>query len=610
MQKAMATWGPDGSGRWSNDSISLGHLLLHNTPESLFETQPLQHPNNEIVLTMSARLDNRDDLFRDFLIPASEQQSIPDGELILKSYQKWGTGCAPHLLGDWSFALWDAKQQLLFLARDHFGVSSIYYFQINKSFVFASSLKGLLAHPLSPKRLNKRVITSYAPGFIHDAATVYEGIFRLPPAQTITVTPKNTQINQYWQPEDIPEVRFGSDQEYLEAFLDIYNNAIRCCLRSHRPVGAQISGGLDSGSIAILAAKQLAINSKQLPAFSSIPLHDVSNISFENRLGDETPNIEAIVQASGNIDVTFINAQNANLLTSIKKTLDLREQPEFGAGGADWSLDLLETAQQQGIGTLLHGWGGNLTISWTGERGVYLRQLLINQQWGRYIQELVAWQQINSLPFWRVITNQVLKPFIPPAWFNYVLARSKEQWTPLNMPLVKSLASDYRREVMSPSSAMGMLNLFFRNDGRIGFTQAEMGGAFGMEIRQPTMDKRLIDFCLGLPQEQYTRNGQNRLLIKHAMSGQMPDQVLWSKSRGQQNADIGLRVQNNYAEIQKSLLQLESSPLAKEFLNLSLMADILKKTQHDLTPTLSAKTSSVLLQGILLGIFLQRFDDG
>lgn len=609
MKQAMDYWGPDGSGTWSEGPVGLGHLMLYNTPESLYETLPLRSGSGDLVLTAGARLDNRDDLFRALNVPPPERNGMPDGALILKAYEKWETDCPVHLLGDWAFALWDARQRRLFLARDHFDVSSLYYLQNGRTFIFASSLKGILALPEVPHRLNRRVIASYAPGYNHDAATPYQDVFRLMSAQTMTVTTDNADAHRYWRLEDAPEVRYRSDQEYLDAFLDVYTEAVRCRLRSHRPVGTQLSGGFDSGSIAVLAAQELARTGQRLPAFSSAPQYDVTGVVPNGRCGDETPYIEATCQAAGNIDLTLIKAKNVSPLEGIKRVMEIQEQPECAASNAFWIVALLEAARQQGIGTLLSGWGGNLTVSWAGDRGEYLRQLLKNGSWGAYLQEIAAWRKTNAIPLWRAIGSQVLKPFIPTSWLNRYQAREHDQFTPLNMALARSLASGYQREVMSPASALGALNLFFRN-GRAGFTEAELGAAFGLDVRQPTMDKRLIEFCLGIPQDQYTRNGKNRLLIRRAMAGRMPESVLWSKCRGLQGADIGYRVRASNAEIEAALQKLETSPLAREFLNLPRMADVLQRAKHELNPTISGQIGMILLRGLMIGLFLQRFEDG
>ena len=395
MQWAMAYWGPDGSGIWREGPVGLGNLRLHNTPESLHETLPLRSKTSGLVLTAGGRLDNRDALFRALDVPPVERVSMPDSSLVLKAYQKWGTDCPAHLLGDWAFALWDASRRRLFLARDHFGVSGLYYYQNDRTFIFASSLKGILALPETPRILNPAAMPGT--GFRGDAATPYKGIRRLTPARAITVTTEKFKLWHHWRLEDIPDVHHNSDQAYLDAFLEIYTEAVRCRLRSHRPIGLMLSGGLDSGSIGVLAARELARNGQRLFAYSSIPLYDVVQTTPKKRCGDESPYIEATCRSANNIDLTYVKAEKISPLTALKRAVDLHELPH-GNANYTWILDILETAQRHNIGVILDGWGGNFTVSWTGNREKYLSGLLKGGQWRTYNREVNLWRKTHPLP--------------------------------------------------------------------------------------------------------------------------------------------------------------------------------------------------------------------
>src|SRR6266540_1364128 len=186
MQAAMQYWGPDGSELWHSGAVGLGHLMLHNTPESLYETMPVHSRSGDLVLTASARLDNRDELCEALRVPHPERATIPDGVLILKTYERWGEACPDHLLGDWVFAVWDGRQRQLFIARDHHGFTGLYYYHSPRVFAFASCLKGLFALPMIPRRPHElRLVQVIASWPEQGAPTVYEEILRLPPAHAL-----------------------------------------------------------------------------------------------------------------------------------------------------------------------------------------------------------------------------------------------------------------------------------------------------------------------------------------------------------------------------------------------------------------------------------------
>ncbi|MCP5052922.1 MAG: asparagine synthetase B, partial [bacterium] len=155
MVTAMAAWGPHGARTWNEGAIGLGHLMLRNTPESLHESLPMKSRCERYVITSHARIDNREELLKAFDIPAPEHPRTPDSALILEAYQKWGEECVHRLLGDWAFALWDKRERKLFIARDHHGVSGLYYYHGPQFFAFSPGLSGLLALPGVPRRLNE-----------------------------------------------------------------------------------------------------------------------------------------------------------------------------------------------------------------------------------------------------------------------------------------------------------------------------------------------------------------------------------------------------------------------------------------------------------------------
>ncbi len=300
MMAPMAELGPDGEGLWCDGPVGFGHRLFRNTPEAHHETQPLRSADHQFILTASARIDNRDDLFGALSIPHPKRATMPDGTLILKAYEKWGEDCPQHLLGDWSFAVWDAQKQKLFLARDHFGQTELVYYHTEKIFAFASSIKALLTLPEVPQKPHElRVGQLLACLGWPSEQTCYEGIRFLCVAHALTVTPRAVHLRRYWHPENTPDLHLSSDEEYIEAFLDLYSEAVRCRLRSAKPVCTTLSGGLDSGSVAVLAARELQKQGKRLPAFTSVPTHDPGDTVGPDHFADELPYAKATARQAG-----------------------------------------------------------------------------------------------------------------------------------------------------------------------------------------------------------------------------------------------------------------------------------------------------------------------
>ena len=615
MQNAMRDWGPNGSSIWSQSSIGLGHLMMFNTPESITETQPLHHSTSQISLTCSARLDNRADLFRKLSVPVAETRNITDSILILMAYEKWGVDCPEHLIGDWAFAVWDARKQQLFIARDHFGVTSLYYLQNQQTFLFASSIKGLLALPDITYSLNPIGLAHRFPNIPRNDTTCYNNVYRLTPGQSLIITANKTIRQQYWHPQQAPEVRYQTDEQYVEAFNEIFLEAVRCRLRTYRPVGSMLSGGLDSSSIAIVAAKILAQNNQRLPTFSSVPLYQTASTTSALQFGDESPFINEICNTAGTIDSHLINADNTTPLTGIKRILEIMQQPDFGSGNMYWIIALLETAQHQGIGTLLHGDMGNFTLSWAGNRNQFLLSLLKEGRWSSYIKEINAWHQLNHTNKVATFKNQLIKSLMPRIIQGHLKGQvPNKRFNILNNHFVEKTVLPHQKDQIRTNPLKHVASphreIYAAYNSGLCTTISEIGAAFGMEIRSPAIDKRLLEFCLGIPQNQYTRNGHTRLLIRRAMSGVLPDGVLWNNRRGKQAADIPQRLIANKSEIDSFFQTLQQSSTAGQYLNLDYLTEVFKNSlnESELSPA-SSQQSAAVLTGLNIGLFLQRFDN-
>ena len=597
MQASMLNWGSDGTKIWLERQAGLGNLLQHATPESLLDTLPRCCANDRFVITANARLDNRESLFKKLRISVSLKSMMTDSELILQAYEHWGRDTPQHLLGEWAFAIWDRHKQELFLARDHFVPTPLYYYQDAQYFVFSSSIKGILAHPQVPRALNKAALIQ-----TQGNETVYADIYRLTPAQALLVSTSRTECWHYWKPDQAPDVRFCSDSDYVEAFREIYTEAVHCRLRSHYPLATTLSSGLDSGSVASLAARKLAQEGKRLQAFSMIPNFDVSKTASGRRFGDETEGIEATAEFSGNIDVTYVKTQSITPLAAIKRGLFLQ-----GQLSSSWNiqnyLSLLQEVKQQGYGTLLVGFHGNRSISFQGDQKHYLLSLIKRGHWKTYIQEVLGWHSLHSTDFVATLKSQVISPLIPEILHKYKHRGHQNRSSPFNRSALMQ-----RKDNISIKGVplLQRINQQVFNKGR-GFWP-ELGAEFGIEVRDPTSDKRIVEFCLGLPPEQFMRNGKDKWIFRRAMEGVMPKDVLWNPRRGQQAADIILQVRASQTEIRDALATFQTSPLIQEYLDLPRMNTVFETALRELSPALTHEVGLVLLKGIGIGLFLQKFD--
>ncbi|MBI5301188.1 MAG: asparagine synthetase B [Chloroflexi bacterium] len=617
MRDAMAHWGRDGGGMWRDGCAGLGQLLFISTPEAKSEQLPRVDLATGIVFTAAARVDNRDEIISDLGLQIADlqapisksaicnlQPTISDGDLILHAYRKWGESCVTRIYGDWSFAAWHPAERKLFLARDHFGNTSLYYYADARVIAFASDRRALLALNLAPMELDElylaQVLISWSA--YHGERTISKTIHRLPPAHSLTFTPERLDVRQYWRLEDTPIMRLSRREDYVVAFRHVFDQAVRARLRSPRMsgegVGVTLSGGLDSGSVTATAAQFLRAEGKRLTAFTSVPLSDPS-IYVGQRFGDELAFAQATAQFAGNVDCVPITAATITPIQAIRRMLEIHGEPAHAAGNFFWLIELERAAQTQGCRVLLTGQMGNAGISWTGN--VFSQPLAL---------------QLQNLG-WRKWMKETIKRAAPSSW----LIEWQRRRTPANWYRGSAIHPDFARRLglfeqrlNDPGERLPRdpraMRFQILQPGRSfgGALHAEMGAAHGLEIRDPTADARVLAFTLSVPDDIFmdAQTGLDRWLIRAAMQGRLPDEVRLNRRRGRQAGDLVPRLRACGSEVETALDELARGP-ASEYVDVPYMRQVWQMIQTQGTPQAFSKTVTVLTRGIMAGLFVNQF---
>lgn len=267
MTDSLSHRGPDGEGVWTEGFAGLGHRRLAIIDLSPLGSQPMQNDSGDLIITYNGELYNYMNLKVELEALGYKFHSKTDTEVILKSFEAWGSDCVHKFNGMFAFAIWDRKKSAIFIARDRYGIKPLYYFFKNGKLIFASEIKALLQHPEISVKVNIKALNEYF-SFqnIFSDLTLFKDIMLLPPAGTISLGIKNNKslkINQYW------DFCFRNDhslneQEYTEELERLFTQAVNRQLISDVEIGSYLSGGMDSGSITSIAAK----NFKNLKTFT------------------------------------------------------------------------------------------------------------------------------------------------------------------------------------------------------------------------------------------------------------------------------------------------------------------------------------------------------
>jgi asparagine synthase (glutamine-hydrolysing) len=354
MSDAIAHRGPDNSGLWCKDSAGFGHRMLWTTPESLHEKLPQWDEACQLAITADARLDNRAELIAQLGLQNYPSDCLADSQILLAAYQRWQAACLDHLLGDFAFAIWDNNNRTLFCARDHFGIKPFYFYTHAQTFAFASEIKALLALEEIPDQLNEVRIADYLSFSLNDPRiTSYRDIWRLPPAHILTLQVDDApQERQYWQLDPNREICHASDEDYAQEYRHHFLEAVRCRMRSAFPIGAHLSGGLDSSSVAC-SARHLSLEMRQ------DPIHTFSHTYPDVPASDESEFIRKVL-AQDHFIHHDIRGDVLGALTEWENLFAAVDDGLIGNAYFNWIIN--RAAQKSGVRILMSGFDGDTVV--------------------------------------------------------------------------------------------------------------------------------------------------------------------------------------------------------------------------------------------------------
>lgn len=534
MTDLMEHRGPDGASHRFMGPIALAHRALNTTLESVNEKQPLSNEAAGLCLTFDGRIDNREELKTLLETELSETHSDSDAALVLSAYRKWGEDCPSRLLGDFAFAIWDERRKQLLCARDPLGVRPLFYGTVGKTFVCASEIQALFGLPRLKSEPNLGVLVArLMRESVKFEDTFYSGISRLPFAHCLTITRDAIRQRRYWEIDPKREIRYRNDDEYAEQFRELFFKAVQCRLRSTTPVAAMLSGGVDSSSIVCSAQairKQRGITEPKFETFS---------MAFD-RLSkcDERPFINEVVRHCG-VRANFHIADR-----------DLEES--FFAGR--WRLPglfytphaivlspVLEAMKAGGFRVLLDGSGGDELA------GTFFEHLVALTRRGKLLSVSALIRQYSSLyeiPFWKLALDMAIRPSIPgsvkrlyrrivPVTSSPIRSLVREEAAPhaserdqvAKSPIIPAFPNSYQREMYAAIFTGAAPSILTE-------TYELNVSYFGIEMRQPFRDRRLLEFAFALPFDQLWRDGWSRFAFRNAMRRTLPDAIRRRRGKG------------------------------------------------------------------------------
>ncbi|MBD8071106.1 asparagine synthase-related protein [Bacillus sp. PS06] len=604
---------------WNKENVFIGCHAQWITPESVNEQLPYFDYERQMVITVDAIIDNRQELLERLQLDREERKVVSDSLLILLAYQKWGEECPKYLNGDFAFMIWDKKQQKFFGARDFSGGRTLYYYNCFSHFAFCTMIAPLLNLPFVSETINEEWIAEFLViagmvDVVDTTITPYKDIKQLPPAHSITVTSGSISLKRYCMLKSESTLYLNSDEEYVEAFQEVFQEAVNSRLRTHKKVGAQLSGGLDSGSIVSFASRKLRQENKQLYTYSYVPTANFNDYTASHLTANETPFIKSTVNYVGGIKDYYLEFQGRDSYSEIDNLMDITEIPYKFYVNSFWLKGIFEQANNHGVGILLNGGRGNLSISW-GNALNYYAVLIKRLRWIHALKEIGKFSQNVGSGRKRVISS-VFKLAFPIQLINSDSRTGTD--SPLINPDFAAQTKVYERISKHGFDRLGKSVLRDPYELRkqhfeqlcqwnaSNTLSTKLSLRYALWKRDPTNDVRVIRYCLSLPESQYVQNGLNRALIRRATENLLPDDVrLNMKVRGVQGADWVFRMIPKWAEFKNEVDRMCNDNSFMRIVNHKKLLEAKAQLKEDVMPEHAYSNHlKVLMDSLIMYRFL------
>lgn len=507
MVDTLIPRGPDSRGKWLSSNVCFGHSRLA-VVDIEGGKQPMTRTKYgwDYIITYNGELYNTEDIRRELLLKGYAFQGHSDTEVLLLSYIEWGKDCVQKLNGIFAFGVWDSRKETLFLVRDRMGVKPLFYYLKSHAIIFASELKALLAHPEIPPEINCEGLAEIF--MIAPARTPGNGVFKnikeLKPGHCMLIDREKTKIWQYWKLEE--KDHQDNFKTTVEKVRFLVTDSITRQLVSDVPLGTLLSGGLDSSAITAIAANSLKEKKQSLATFS---IDFVGNNKYfrpnEFQPDPDAPWVEKMAKEFGT-NHHYITLDTPELIHALRDAVSARDLP--GMADIDSSLLLFSREIKE-----------HVTVGLSGE--------CADEVFGGYPwfhrEDLM---QADTFP-WAINLDrrlQVLSPELAVRISPLEYVRNRYQEAIQELPFLpgsKDIQNEAFKRISYLTLTRFMPTLLDRKD--------RMTMATGLEVRVPFCDHRIVEYVWNIPWEMKNYRNREKGLLRLALDGLLPEDVLWRK---------------------------------------------------------------------------------
>ncbi len=519
LREQLAPYGPDGEGSFHDEGFGIFVRYLRETVSS--QQQPYRI-NTGQILTWDGRLDNRQDLVR--ALAGTVHSCDSDLAIVAAAYTQWDTGCLPRLIGDWALSLWDSRKQELVLAKDFLGTRPLFYSVDEAHAQWSSVLDPLVLFAGRRFPLNREYLAGWFGLFPASHLTPYVGIHSVPPASCVVIRKKSVQIKEFWGFKERPTLRYRKDADYEEHFRELFRQSVHRRLRSCFPVLAELSGGMDSSAIVCMADRILASAAATPGRLDTVTYHSSIEPNW-----NELPYVEKVEQQRGRrgyrvevrTDDWFHLEFDANDFMATPGSLNSRTAAsrEFSSVFAD-----------SGALVLLSGIGGDEVLGGAPCPLPQLADLVKQASLQELSKQLLSWALALRRPLFSILAETLALFFradrpsravAPPVWLDGSFLRHHSR-------AVRGYPRRTRLLGPRPSFQESMISIEAL---RRQIASFPLSSEPLYRKAYPYLDRDLLEFLVSLPPGQLVRPNQRRSLMRRALSGIVPQELLNRKRK-------------------------------------------------------------------------------
>ncbi len=604
----------DATGPRSAKTYHVGDTLCGAADEGR-RWQPYIAPDGSHVL-FAGFIDNRRQLaFELGISPRS------DGNLYAAGLAVWGDAIDIRAAGEFATITVRPNDKPVRLSRSPIGAPPLHYWHDRERFIVASIVNAIFATGEVEQRIDhQKIADTLFLNYNEGVRSWFEGVCRLPCGHRAIATPDGVVTEQYYDLSKLPKIRLKDDRHYEETATELLQQAVDAALDGFSRPAICLSGGFNSQAVAAFMVRSRPAQS--IEAFTSVPEAGWDGAVHPDRFGNERPHVEALAAEYSEIRPHWIDAAGLSFDHNLSSMFLLAGAPPRNAMNLHWIHEAYAKARSTGCDVMLNGNFGNVTFSFSGDGA--LPSMARRGQWARLWREAgyLSWSLARTRL--HVLATHALLPLVPD-WFHAGLKRLGvvkvndpfERWCPLAptyakvmkvKPRARTFGFDpnFRRYASTSEWRIAALTLMSQDS-------ADIYQAFdllhGMETRDPTRHRPLVEFCLGIPDDQYLRNGQSRWLARRMLAGLVPDMVLSETRIGQQSADWHLRLGRQRHELIAEIEQLQGNDHVAEMLNLGPLREALIDWPQSSDGPSAARLSLALPRALATARFV-RFVEG